>query len=49
MCHLQGIVPTLIVVRISLGISTQDAQTVILASGIQFDHRETSGTQSGTV
>ncbi|KAF9458418.1 hypothetical protein BDZ94DRAFT_1313306 [Collybia nuda] len=37
-----GIVPTLIVVRIGLGVSTEDAQT-ILTSRIQFDQRE-SGT-----
>ncbi|KAF9455811.1 hypothetical protein BDZ94DRAFT_1277229 [Collybia nuda] len=35
-----GIVPTLIVVRIGLGISTEDAQTAILVSRIGFDHGE---------
>jgi hypothetical protein len=34
----QGIVPTLIIVRMGLGISTEDAQTAIMASGIRFEH-----------
>lgn len=38
MYGLQGIVPTLMFVRTGLGISTEDAQTAILTSRIQFDH-----------
>lgn len=35
---MQGIVPTLIVIRMALGVSTEDAQTMIIASGLRFNH-----------
>ncbi|KAF9462266.1 hypothetical protein BDZ94DRAFT_733362 [Collybia nuda] len=39
-----GIIPTLIVVRMGLGITTEDVQSVVLGSGINFRH---SGSEAG--
>jgi hypothetical protein len=45
---LQGIAPTLIIVRLGLGISAEDAHTSVkLASGIQFENRGMSTGEAG--
>lgn len=34
----QGIAPTLIVVRVGMGVSAEDAHDTILSTGLQFNH-----------
>lgn len=44
---MKGIIPTLIVVRMGLGIHTEDVQTVISVSGIRFEQGEIGSGQAG--